>query len=73
MIQPSIIYHIIHHGRGFKLVREGAYHATRVFPDGLSMSRAIGWYLLNRNVQMVIHKRDGSVLRIIDTDRTIPV
>ncbi len=64
-----IKYHVITWGKAYKLKREGAKRAERIFPDGLSMSQSLGWYLLNRHCEVIVHDSTGSVVKVLGAVR----
>ena len=59
----TLRYHVVTWGTGYRLTREGARRATRVFPDGFTMAQSLGWYLLNRDCVIIVHDRDGFPVR----------
>lgn len=62
-------YSVIHRGRkSLSLHKHGSRRATRVYRDGLEMTMGIGWYLANRDCRIVIHDKNGDVMRVITSN-----
>jgi len=67
------IYHVITTGKhGYKLWKQGNKKATRVYKDGVEMRDAVGYYLISRECDVIIHHPDASVWRVIKSDRVHP-
>jgi hypothetical protein len=66
------IYHVVHWYSKYRFKKEGNKRATRVYNNGLEMSQAIGWYLLNRRpCKIIVHTHSGSVETIISSEKGI--
>jgi len=67
------IYDVITSGTsGYKLWKRGNKKATRIYKNGMEMRDDVGYYLISRECEIVIHHPDTSVWRILKSDKVHP-
>ena len=73
MGKPPEIYDVITSGNsGYKLWKRGNKKATRIYKNGMEMRDDVGYYLISRECEIIIHHPDASVWRILKSDKVHP-
>jgi len=67
------IYDVITSGNhSYKLWKRGNKRATRIYKDGIEMRVDIGYYLISRECEIIIHHSNALVWRILTSDKPHP-
>ena len=71
--KPPEIYDVITAGaNGYRLWKRGNKKATKICKHGVEMRDVVGYYLISRECEIIIHHSDASVWRILKSDKVHP-